>query len=121
METLFDLEPSLTAERPALPPLSGTPKQLPWAAAVRCRLLTEVERLLKDSRDYLLALERSGRTEVLARERANLQAARDASERLARETSCQFWLDRRDLSARELLAGAPARPGSTYGRPDPPR
>ncbi len=116
MSALFeeeDLVDVTEAER-ELPELVGSERQLPWARAVRARKLRECDQLL---REWALLIERheaNGRTEQAGREREDRRVALDHLAALERRTAAGWWLNRRDNSARELLSGAPAKPGDSY-------
>jgi hypothetical protein len=117
-DTLFDV-PEPEVEQLDLPPLRGSAKQEPWANDVRAKKLAEVGRLLREWQEYIRNLERTGKAEKATLERGKLREALDASETLLERDTCRFWLDRRDNTARELLAGADPKPGDTYNQSAP--
>lgn len=108
--TLFEVEPGTGAEL-QLPPIEGTEKQTPWAEHVRGKLLAEVRKLLRDWEGYVESLRRSGKDAKAEAEADALRQARGVSEELHQQARASFWLDRRENTARELITGAPPRPG----------
>lgn len=111
--SLFGNSPAHAAPEPALPPINGTPNQIPWAEQVRagklahCRkALTELQRLTEQYR--------RSQHEAYERHRARLRAWMDSMERLEAETSARFWLDHRENLASELLNGEEAKPGPSW-------
>lgn len=114
MSSLFsDRELGAPAEsRPDLPPLKGTPKQVPWASAVRAGKLRDCETLLRQWRLLIERHQDAGRAEAAERERAGYSLALERLGALERQVTCRYWLARRDNSAEELLLGGDAKPGS---------
>lgn len=119
-DTLFDVEPQHDPiDELDLPPLRGSVRQEPWANDVRRKLLSEIGKLLRDWQRYVRTLADTGKAEKAEQERVKLRAAIDASERLLKRDTCRWWLDRRNNTARELLADDPAKPGGTYNQTEP--
>jgi hypothetical protein len=98
--------------RADLPMLKGTPKQVPWATAVRAAKLQDCDTLLRQWRLLIERHKDAGRSEAVERERAGYAAALDRLGAMERQVTCRWWLDRRENTAEELLTGGDAKPGS---------
>lgn len=114
MSTLFDIEPD--ASQRQLPDLTGTAKQIPWATHVRREQFAAVDRLITEMQRLVEVHRKAGREEQAERQRAALREALDRLPELEQQTYSGWWLDRRDNTAQELLAGAEPRPGNSFGR-----
>lgn len=86
----------------------GSEKQILWATDVRRKQLTAVEKHLREWRLLIEAHERSGKTEKSEQARAKYREALDALGHLEAETSAHRWIEMREATVPELLAGVRA-------------
>lgn len=112
-----------------LPALTGTPKQIAWAEAIRAKALAspsnQVPRCTTDSGTGKLAAKAAtgelGLDELVARNEQALEVAAAARRELEMQTSARWWIDRRDqVDAHVHRAHAAARHASPdlRARPD---
>lgn len=109
--TLFDLE---DLHGPELPALRGSPRQIEHFGRVRDGKIRHCRTLVRNQQEYI---ERHLRHVLPRRASSQRQVLRKWIERLEtleQETDINWWIERRDNDAAELLSDAPPRPG-----PDP--
>lgn len=104
MTTLFDVEPTPTADD-GLPPLTGSPKQVPWALKERARLMAGVHTLIRQQRGLIDAHLTAGRKPQADAACLALGRMVNRAGELERETAARFWIDRRNLEPEQLLRG----------------
>lgn len=105
MQTLFDApEPTPTADD-GLPPLTGSPKQVPWALKERARLMAGVHTLIRQQRWLIDAHLTAGRKPQADAACLALGRMVNRAGELEQETTARFWIDGRSLSAEALLRG----------------
>lgn len=113
MNTLFEVEPEIP-ERADLPPIQGTEKQIPWAEGIRRKKLREIEQVLREWRLYIQRLADLGKEDQADFQRQKFRLALDQLAVIEQKTGANWWIARRENSARELLTDAEAKPGDSY-------
>lgn len=116
MTTLFDVEPDDVAPQATLPPLKGSEKQVDWATHIRRGKVRDIERLIGEMQEVARRHEAGGKPDLAAKQRAVLHVAVDRFEGLVAQVSASFWIERRENSARELIANAAPKPGNEWRR-----
>lgn len=87
---------SLWADAQGIPPLTGTDKQIAWAEVIRYERLTVLGDYASRVADY-----HAGNAELM-------QAFEDTLAWIGQQAEAKWWIDRRELSLRQLLCEAPA-------------
>lgn len=98
--------PCLSRELADLPDLRGTTPQISWAMDVRKEALAAVETHLQQYRRLVENHRDAGREPQEQESRAHYRRALSAAARLEQITGAHWWIERRKLSAAELLAEA---------------
>jgi hypothetical protein len=104
MMPLFSVDDE-PAQDDGLPALRGTENQVGWAARVRTEKIAEIQTLLRDWRRLIEAHERAERHPQAQKAREGYREALLAMEGIEGQDYAGWWLDRRSLTARQILAG----------------
>lgn len=120
MSSLFPDEPKPKPkyDDSHLPRLQGSQRQRDRAEHIRRERFAAIQKLLRDWKTLIEHRQAKGRTEQAEREQKAYGEALDRMEHLEQMNHAAFWIERRENSARELLAGSEPKPGRTpYGGP----
>jgi hypothetical protein len=116
MKQLFDENEVPTrgeAER-GLPELRGSEKQIGWAEKIRRGKLRDIDLRLGERRLVEARLRMRGNVEAADLHQEHLSAEFAALGPIEREDRSWWWIERRDLTAQELLAGKEPPPDPNY-------
>lgn len=118
MSQLFTVEPEAD-ERPDLPPLTGSEKQVRWAQHIRAEKLREVAQHLREWEALIARYRQTGKDpHKVGQAQDEYHRAVVAAGRLEEKTAANWWIPRRENTARELLNGADPRPGDSWSHRD---